>query len=342
MNNTSSCGATALDLDGSLSATDSAAGIRQHRLSLVVVNLCDLTVCDISWSALRQLRATPAAVIGRSAAVALPDGDNTARALELMREGTIDFYRGNGVIGARAFTVGDRHIALVETGLDRDQASSGLTPYLGRDHGTIVYTTTNLDLVVRSMSNDIEELLGLRPAEFVGRSFLRALDQEDTQVLLRARGLVDRNNSVCFPLRLRMADGSEVRLRGVLTCLGTDGLSFLFARDDTSPSAHDVPSVRRLEQHLRNIADEVEASGVLTGEVNARVVPHFPGLTGRQSEVLSRLMQGQRVRTIADALYISESTVRNHLSAIFEHFGVHTQAELLDVVVTDLPRRRES
>jgi DNA-binding NarL/FixJ family response regulator len=36
------------------------------------------------------------------------------------------------------------------------------------------------------------------------------------------------------------------------------------------------------------------------------------------------------VSTIAGELMISESTVRNHLSTIFQRFGVHSQAELID------------
>ena len=42
------------------------------------------------------------------------------------------------------------------------------------------------------------------------------------------------------------------------------------------------------------------------------------------------MAQGQRVSTIADELYISRSTVRNHLAAIFRRFGVHNQAELVE------------
>jgi two-component system nitrate/nitrite response regulator NarL len=55
-------------------------------------------------------------------------------------------------------------------------------------------------------------------------------------------------------------------------------------------------------------------------------------LTSRQWEVLSRLLRGERVPTIAAGLFISQSTVRNHLAGIFERFGVHSQPELLAVL----------
>jgi DNA-binding NarL/FixJ family response regulator len=55
-------------------------------------------------------------------------------------------------------------------------------------------------------------------------------------------------------------------------------------------------------------------------------------LSARQWEILVRLRQGKRVPTIAQELFISQSTVRNALSAIFKRFGVHSQAELLETI----------
>jgi DNA-binding NarL/FixJ family response regulator len=55
-------------------------------------------------------------------------------------------------------------------------------------------------------------------------------------------------------------------------------------------------------------------------------------LTTRQWEILTLLVQGKRVPTIARELYISPSTVRNHLSAMFKKFGVHSQPELLEAL----------
>ena len=52
-------------------------------------------------------------------------------------------------------------------------------------------------------------------------------------------------------------------------------------------------------------------------------------ISPRQLEIASRLLQGERVATIAAEMYLSQKTVRNHLSAIFQKFGVHSQPELL-------------
>ena len=41
------------------------------------------------------------------------------------------------------------------------------------------------------------------------------------------------------------------------------------------------------------------------------------------------LLRGERASTIATALYLSPSTVRNHLTMVFRKFGVHSQMELI-------------
>ena len=52
-------------------------------------------------------------------------------------------------------------------------------------------------------------------------------------------------------------------------------------------------------------------------------------LSGRQLETVTRLLNGERVPAIAEAMYLSPSTVRNLLTAIFRKFRVHSQVELI-------------
>lgn len=55
-------------------------------------------------------------------------------------------------------------------------------------------------------------------------------------------------------------------------------------------------------------------------------------LSKREQEVLARLVEGERVATVAKALFLSPHTVRNHLRSIFAKLGVHSQPELLEHV----------
>ena len=50
-------------------------------------------------------------------------------------------------------------------------------------------------------------------------------------------------------------------------------------------------------------------------------------LTDREREVLTLMGKGMRNREIADALFISEKTVKNHISKIFEKLEVNSRAE---------------
>jgi DNA-binding NarL/FixJ family response regulator len=106
-------------------------------------------------------------------------------------------------------------------------------------------------------------------------------------------------------------------------------LSFLPPVDDAASSGDQAS---RLEGHLWRIAVEVQAAGVgdlaLSGEAWSADAA-LTGLTRRQSEIVRGLSQGQRVHAIAQRLFVSESTVRNHLSAIYRKVGVHSQSELL-------------
>jgi DNA-binding CsgD family transcriptional regulator len=57
--------------------------------------------------------------------------------------------------------------------------------------------------------------------------------------------------------------------------------------------------------------------------------PRLGRLSGRESEIVMRLMNGDRVRAIAESLFLSPSTVRNHPSAVFRKLRVGSQQELI-------------
>jgi DNA-binding NarL/FixJ family response regulator len=91
-----------------------------------------------------------------------------------------------------------------------------------------------------------------------------------------------------------------------------------------------VARIDRLEVDVARIAAEVERSGAELSKV--RRLADMARLTPRQSEVLIRIVSGQRVGRIATDLYVSRSTVRNHLSSIYRKLGVGSQTELIEFV----------
>jgi DNA-binding CsgD family transcriptional regulator len=55
-------------------------------------------------------------------------------------------------------------------------------------------------------------------------------------------------------------------------------------------------------------------------------------LTGREIEIFALICQGRSKRYIADALFISENTVRGHVKNLHQKCGVHTKQELIDLL----------
>jgi DNA-binding NarL/FixJ family response regulator len=115
-----------------------------------------------------------------------------------------------------------------------------------------------------------------------------------------------------------------------------------YAPHRSSPTGSDeqimqLPSdrVAELEARLRRIAAELKAAGVMDDIDTLPAATDYPQLdelSSRQREIVIRLVNAQRVSVIAAELYLSTSTVRNHLMTIFTKFGVHSQVELLAVL----------
>lgn len=317
-------------------------------LPLALIDLDDVTVSAISWAALRYFDAAPSAIVGQPVANIVDDDDDRGDALlalQAMRAGAIDSYVSHRAAGARQdpdrvvtewvrrLRFGDRRLALVQVAEGTGVRQSPLATYLGREPLTMVVGTTDADWVVTSVSTEVEALLGITPSEAVGRRFLCSVEQSEVRTLLHAGVRTRGEDSVAFRLVLQDRLGQLTPACCVLTSLAdSTELCFIVMREaDLSPQP-DMGRLAKLEQHLRRIAVEVEDSGVLarlTAAPTPAGVTRLAGLTDRQLEVLSRLIRGERVPAIAKALFVSQSTVRNHLAGIFKHFRVHSQPELL-------------
>ena len=70
------------------------------------------------------------------------------------------------------------------------------------------------------------------------------------------------------------------------------------------------------------------------------ILSHMPGLTLREAEVLTYVVRGKRNTEISEKLYISEKTVKNHISAIYEKLSIHNRLQVI-AYVNDLLKRPE-
>jgi DNA-binding CsgD family transcriptional regulator len=85
----------------------------------------------------------------------------------------------------------------------------------------------------------------------------------------------------------------------------------------------------QLNEYVRQAALEARAVRTLDALPALARLPHGSELSARQTEIVARLVAGQRPADIARAMFLSPSTIRNHLATIYRKFGVHSQAELL-------------
>jgi PAS domain S-box-containing protein len=329
---------------------DLGTAIGELELPITLVDLDDFTVRAASESA-AELVGLPATELVGQSAVEVPSAEDRPQvvaALEALRTGSIDLYRAHrrwdGPDGserlrtswARAVEFGGKRYAFIEVADGSEPRQSPLAAYLGHEPVAMAIGAVDPSWVITAISSDITAVLGLAPEEVCGRQLLGAVAQGDVRRLLDAGRRVDEERSVALRIRLRDAGGEWRPLCCVLTPLaGKRDRLFILMPDVAPPRAVEANRSAQLEYHLSRIAAEIAASGILQ---NIKVAPdtaHFPQLSElslRQWEVLTRLLRGQRVSVIATALFISQSTVRNHLSAIFERFGVHSQAELLSLL----------
>jgi DNA-binding CsgD family transcriptional regulator len=203
--------------------------------------------------------------------------------------------------------------------------------------------TVDQDWRIERLGNEVKEVLGYDPGAVIGTLFTHWVYPGDIGNLFIGVGrALEDNASVTVRVRVRHADKSWLPMVAVLVPLTgpapETGFAFVLRTDHEADS--DAPEgsgsssdrIAALEHRLWRIALELKAAGIVQQVRHLpdfRHVPEVNDLTSRQLEVLTRLLEGQRVPTIAAETYVSTSTVRNHLAAIYRKLGVHSQAELL-------------
>ncbi len=319
-------------------------------LPLVLVDLSTLDVLAASAVVLRKLGMTADEVIGRPVMdLLLPDDRPKAlAALQALDAGVVDFYRVNRSIQAtpgseglgtqwvRAVSLDGTRQALIEFDDGSAPQPSPLNRFLGQEPVQMAVGLVGPDWVIRSMSSDISEIVGITPVEMVGRHLIGTVREPDVQYLLEAAQKSGSDDSVALRIEVRNGLGDWQLVCCVLSSMaGAAGRLFILMPEPEPDEPPASASSDEVDAHLRVIASEFDASGLLErmgGAPELVALPEMAGLTARQWEVFGRLLLGERVPTIAADLFISQSTVRNHLSAIYERFGVHPQADLIKLV----------
>jgi len=192
----------------------------------------------------------------------------------------------------------------------------------------VVLAITDHDWQLEYVSTDAH-LLGGRGSTLVGTPLLGLVHPSAAPEFLAAASRAVANRlAVTVLTRLRVArDRWDFRYCLLVPMCAHDPPRLGVVVTPVPSSLGQAGSV--IDPHVQHCALEARATHAL-GALPA--VVHHPGsadLSTRQVEILSRLIAGDAAADIARSLYLSPSTVRNHLTAIYRKFAVHSRAELL-------------
>lgn len=102
----------------------------------------------------------------------------------------------------------------------------------------------------------------------------------------------------------------------------------------TDKAAADPASTSPVAESISTSATgEIDgAEAINSEEVVFALLADDYGLTRREAEVLPYLARGRSAKVIAEALFVSESTIRTHTRRILEKTCLHSKQELIDLV----------
>jgi DNA-binding CsgD family transcriptional regulator len=201
-------------------------------------------------------------------------------------------------------------------------------PARGADEPRAIFGTVSSELLIERISEDVS-ILGLGASDLVGAPIFRLVSVDSAaDVLVALAEAASSERGVCTSVLVASVEGellAELLIRRLVPAM-----SFAFSLVCVgSPVAGPLGAEEALRMLGRGLPalDTGEAISALD-----RVAPvGAQRLSSRESEIVARLVSGDRVPAIAQALFLSQSTIRNHLSSAFGKLGVTSQQELVDL-----------
>lgn len=154
----------------------------------------------------------------------------------------------------------------------------------------------------------------------------RTTTPEIATLLLEARGRIDVTDllpKVSAPTLVLHARQDEIvpLSEGVLLASGIPDATFVQLESRNHILLEDEPAWSRFKDEVLAFTG-VSASGKTED-------PIFDSLSSREREILIHVAQGYTNAQIGDTLFISEKTVRNHITRIFGKLGVRSRAQAI-------------
>jgi PAS domain S-box-containing protein len=201
-------------------------------------------------------------------------------------------------------------------------------PAPGPDEAHAIFGTVSPELLIERISEDVS-ILGLDAIDLVGAPMLRLVRVDSAvDALVALAEAATRAAGVCLTVLVDSTDGeasAELLIRRLVPSMSF-AFSLVLGSEDVAGPLGAEEALRKLGRGLRALdTGDAAASLDRAQRIDAEK------LSSRELEIIARLISGDRVPAIAQALFLSQSTIRNHLSSAFRKLGVASQQELVDL-----------
>lgn len=324
------------------------AVVRHAGVPVVLVHPSSRRILEVSDTAAATIGVGRAQLLGGSLDRIVAPATLDETAMNLLRS-RVDGYwtrssilRGDGEsftadLVVRTFDYGTGRLLLVVLAVPGLLDSASVDPPQPVAGSRLAIGDVDTEWRVTHLSADITSLLGHAADDLIGTPLLAAVYPADLPDLLAAIGrAADRSTGEWVQARLRAKDGSWRRCI-VMAAPLSPGHTFAFAIGAAATDIGREPTVRlaELERRLWTIGREMRAAGVLRANdlpATASDLPGVANLSPREWEILTHLRSGRRAAAIAEALVLSPSTVRNHMTSLYRKLGVRSHRELVELL----------
>jgi PAS domain S-box-containing protein len=341
---------TAMDVEG----LPQTGFVASSPLPLIVISLPDERVQMANPAAAEFFGMSTSELLGHNLNELLDptDSGKAVEALSALMSGSIEAYRSRGTYVGRH---GPMDASIWVRGIPRRTGSMALVLILPANYegqfapssraamGPLAVdlalgTTDEAGRIVTVQRSNLK-VLGKHRDRSGQNSYLSSQVHPDDQLFLRTafRQFKDDPHDVVLALRVSHEELGWVTAQCHLFATGDDRLGepIGFVLTEATKGTSTRGRIAQLEQHLARIASEAQAAGLTARSMNPedeRAPTDLSLLTPRQRDIVNRLLDGARVPSIAASLFISTSTVRNHLSGVYRTLGVHSQAALIELL----------
>ena len=314
-----------------------SAAVNDSVLPALLLEVPSEQVLAASPAAVALLSPGGAPLVGRSLEDLL--GDEPSGALPLLMRGRLTGFEtcrelagSNEPLTLWLRRIDDaplpEHVVTILAKADPDRPRLLLEPPAGQ--GRVVIGSADPDLVVDRVSGDVADVLGIGPARVIGRSLLRLVaDSSRAPLLWGLAQSTSHGRGTPLHLDIVGGQGQVVPVQVLIVPLDPPA-SCAFSILPRQPAGLG-PTDGQVQDVLQEFAvgiDALDAARALARRPNDALLSR---MSVRELEIVTRLVGGNRVPAIAKALFLSQSTVRNHLSSVFAKLRVGSQQELLDL-----------